>query len=478
MNKLCKKLIRIILVGVFTLISQQVFGCQCEGISTIQDSFADANSVFVGKVVSSKNDSTRSYNFEIIESFKGNKSTNIEVANPQNMCEPGFEIGETYLIYAFGDTEKGLYTNSFCSRTGELINERGQIDFLREIASGKPVSQIYGSIFLKDLDFKENKFYARPLDGIEIIVENENKSFKTITDSKGLFRFNKIPKGVYQVKAKYSDKYELSGYPSETTIVVFDSGKVVNTFDRVLDKEIIKKEETAAFYYQRINTGEYVDFNLKWNTSVRGKIFDLDGIALNGVNVQLVPIKSNSSKLNIDSHNNSDSDYYLFGFAPGDYYLVAELNAPLKEKIFYYPQADTKEKSTVINLGEKQKLDFDFIVPVRNSILQGNISFEYEELATPDVKVFLTDSETKIDLDKPKYEKINDFKIYYEGSMDMKSNFFIKGFVGAEYWLHVLATYQSIENNKVIEKHLEVKPIRIRLEKENKPIEVLISKGE
>src|SRR3989337_2636822 len=109
------------LVLIATIFSfDNVLGCQCYSLPTVKQSFDGAFAVFSGKVRSriSKSDASSAYQFEVIEGFKGVSIGSIIVNNSVDgdMCDDGFLVGESYLVYAYRNQNNELDTHSFCSR--------------------------------------------------------------------------------------------------------------------------------------------------------------------------------------------------------------------------------------------------------------------------------------------------------------------------------------------------------------------------
>jgi hypothetical protein len=222
----------IIFLPVFT---QEVFACQCWGISTPYKEFRDANAVFVGSVVSiadssgkeiiedkstdsvdleeklRRDNETRYYRFEVQEWFKGTKNTMVIVSLGRNMCQSGFKVGESILVYASGSGDS-LRTNTFCARTRDIKESQDDLHFIRELLENKPEPKIYGSVRLYDKVSAQNSLPNTYLEGIKIILKGKNRQFETVTDKNGLYRFYKIPYGKYTIYPKLANEYKLSWF--------------------------------------------------------------------------------------------------------------------------------------------------------------------------------------------------------------------------------------------------------------------------
>lgn len=93
--------------------------CSCMRPPAPLTALEQATAVFAGKVTSINQ--TEAYNlqitFQVSQTWKGEAEKTLVVDTPLNsaMCGIYFEIGEKYLVYAYGD-ENQLSTN-LCSRT-------------------------------------------------------------------------------------------------------------------------------------------------------------------------------------------------------------------------------------------------------------------------------------------------------------------------------------------------------------------------
>lgn len=160
--------------------------CTCLPISTPYKAYQEARAVFAGKVVSSTDvpltervrDKTftyveRRYRVAVTEWFKGAKTAEVEVSagRTDSSCYVGFEVGETYLVYAYGDSDAALHSE-MCTRTNSLAWAQDDVTFLRAMLKGVLEPRVYGSVMRVDSDpEKSQSSFTTPLAGVKIIVE-------------------------------------------------------------------------------------------------------------------------------------------------------------------------------------------------------------------------------------------------------------------------------------------------------------------
>lgn len=471
--------IRIILlffIVASTFTSENVLACSYDYIPSVYQSYSNASFVFVGKPIELKIvDGQRIYRFETIEIFKGSEKLEVEINNGyvENMCDSGFTIGESYLIYAGGKDEKNLFTGNFASLNEPLINAQDQIHFLRELLKGKRESQIYGSVMRNDNN--PNGFEARvtPLENIRVKVEGKGKLFETVTDANGLYYFNKIPKGEYTIKTVLPNIYK-NYLSNEETILVLKSGRVVTGENMTLFLQLPKIEsqlEADFFSRGQISDGTYSKFSVLWNNQLKRKVVDLEGREV-FAETRLIPISKPFEKFS-DNIGVEFGESGLRGITPAKYYLVTEINAPFsgKDKIrYFYPQTEKPEEAIVIDIKGNDKLEFDFIIPLVKRSLEGKIYWSDGTPIAGEVRIVLSKSEKTSDLE-------SDENIFFGvTNLDISSSFLLPVYVGAEYWLHTIVFAENYDSGKLKLSRIETKPIKIKVEKIIEPLKILIPK--
>lgn len=452
-----------------TFAVENVLACSYVYIPSVYQSYRNASFVFVGKPVELKIvEGQRLYRFETGEIFKGLNKREIEINNGpvDNMCDYGFTIGENYLIYAFGNDEKKLYTGNFASRNESLINAQDQIYFLRELLKGKRESQIYGSVVRNDKNFNDIDAKITPLQNIKIRVEGNKKSFEALTDANGIYHINKIPRGEYTIKTVLPDVYE-NYYSSEENILVLKSGRVVTGENITLFKELSKYErELEADYYSqgKISDGGYTKFSILWNNRLKGKVFDLEAKELSA-KAKLMPISKPFGDFSEESGFGFGD--FFGGITPGKYYLVTEINAPFsgKDKVrYFYPQTEKPEDAVVIDVKGNDKLEFNLTIPLAERKLEGKVFWSDGTPIAGDVRIFLSNEQESGE---------NKFGADF---LDGTGAFSLSAYVGFEYWLYTEVFAENVfpEQTKLI--RIETKPIKIKVERINEPLKILIPK--
>jgi hypothetical protein len=136
------------LTCVFTVLAfsaPPAFACSCAPKPSVGKALSQSDAVFVGRVIARHNASIEfapgvsssgySFVFEVERLYKGALSSEVAVltGNGRGDCGCGFQVGEKYLVYAYG--KKGLETN-ICTRT--TILSRADAD-LEELGDPKTI---------------------------------------------------------------------------------------------------------------------------------------------------------------------------------------------------------------------------------------------------------------------------------------------------------------------------------------------------
>ncbi len=129
------------------LASGITLACSCEPVivgttqkQLIDTAFAEAQAVFSARVLKIKHRKSTDRNpnppvqitFKVLESWKGVKTEKIVVATDDNRyggCGSEFEVGKSYLVYAYYWQSDKLETDQ-CTRTNELLDAERDLKLL------------------------------------------------------------------------------------------------------------------------------------------------------------------------------------------------------------------------------------------------------------------------------------------------------------------------------------------------------------
>jgi hypothetical protein len=434
-----------------------VLACTCSAPRSPYAEYQDAKAVFVGKVISSKDIATtenirgktytayeRVYQLSVNESLKGLKKSQVEinVGRIDSTCYQGFVIGESYLVYAFGDSDSSLRSGA-CGRTNNLSHAGDELHYLRDLMNGIPEPRVYGSVMRVDANLGGNEARIRvtPMSGIRVLIEGKGKSFEAVTNGQGLYSFAKMPDGKYKARPLLPKKY-MTYFPAE-------------------EEFVLGPQEVMP--YERIQQGSaaYASFRIGWSNHLNGRIVDSEGNAIVRAKVAVLLSRDPSPVVvEQDEYDLHDEGKFQFsGLTPGRYLLAVDIRAPFADKNratrFYYPNSVSLVQADEIAISESETLeDRDIRLPPEYVVRQVEGVLVWPNgVPVSGGWVFLAPSKNSPD----------DEKKYDSRITDALGRFSLQAFVGAEYWVHG----ESNSSGKG-------EPVKIKVEKNNEPLKVII----
>ena len=458
MNKIILRIAFVLLTIVTPYFSYDAKACVCMPSRSPYREFQEARAVFVGKVVGSKDvastetirDQTytsyeRFYQFAINETFKGlTKATTVEISagTTNTSCYQGFTVGESYLVYSFGESDDHLGSGA-CTRTTNLSHAAAELHYLRGLLKGVPEPRVYGAVMRIDADLSASKPTTRvtPLAGIKVLIEGKGKKFEVVTDQHGLFSLTRIPDGNYKASPVLPEKYKL--YFPEWAEFILRPQKELN--------------------YGRTQQGPsaYASFDVGWNNNLIGRIVDAEGNPIVRAKISVWLARSPSPLLirRDDYDHHAEGKFQFNGLNPGRYLLCADIRAPFTDKTkattFYHTSADSVDQAREISIGENETLESrDIQLPPGYVVrrIEGILVWP-NGVPVSGGWVFLSASN----------EPTEDEKAFDVGSTDAMGRFSVQAFVGAEYWLHS----QSDSSGKG-------EPIKVNVQMLNEPLKLVI----
>ena len=445
----------------------------CMSQPPLYEAFKQADAVFTGTVVKMEKIKVKYdenepeiendiFHFQIIEAFKGvgGNTVQINAGGEEDNFYSDFTVGESLLIFADKD-EKFFYSGA-CRRRQSLDFAADEIFFIREMLKGKPESQLYGSIKRGDTFPGTDKTRVTNLANIKITVESSEKRFATATDKNGIFRFNNLPQGKYNLKA----------------IVPSTNGKLRGdeiVFTVAPDKKISYVDENHGY---AIEDNYFLELIVKWDNNVSGNIYDAEGKTVKHACAALLPVDLANNRKDLTDKKSFDwecsDDFWLGGETPGQYILAIETFAPFgkQHKIrTFYPQALTVDKAQVFNIQAETQLNFNVKLPAEQTVhsIAGEVVWSNGVSLGEKATAVLTQFEKAAN---------KDVWIYDEASTDESGKFVLQGFEKAEYWLHVGTTVEVTVNGEEKEIEVKAKPLKIKLNQNIDPLKIVLQMPE
>jgi hypothetical protein len=101
--------------------------CSCAGPGSACAAVGRADTVFVGRVVSS---SVGQVDLAVVEPLRGVQDWQVRINNGPGNCAYGFTTGESYLVYTYRTPDGQMWT-SMCSRTRPVADAAEDLAYLR-----------------------------------------------------------------------------------------------------------------------------------------------------------------------------------------------------------------------------------------------------------------------------------------------------------------------------------------------------------
>jgi hypothetical protein len=299
------KIIFLLLSILFVLTVQQASACSCSRSDSPCSEAGESKAVFVGKVVGSKEQKTvpdrdeKTYEptgttttfdvgeiyFEIQEAFTGvKKGTRVTIHSGMGGGDCGywFKRGETYLIYAYGNTEKELGT-SICSRTRPIADADEDLPVLRDLARAKARATVTGVIQEEaGLGNYGMNNQSAPLAGVELNLSplsGKGRIFKAKTDFEGKYEIKGVPAGKYKINIplpKNTKFVERSKLEVETTgFGCVSQWATIENKNSITGKVIDEMGEPVKEAYIELISADN-DFNVRPAKNISSESADLD----------------------------------------------------------------------------------------------------------------------------------------------------------------------------------------------------------
>ncbi len=444
-----KNKISIFIFALFLMLSfgsvEQIYACSCLQTKSCQ-AYNNADTIFVGKVIGSKEQKTvEDYSensdaslqtkpktitydvgeiyFEVQESFLGNeKGSRITIFSGTDGGDCGFwfKRGETYLVYAqkensdspssvLGFTDGGSDKNlepqadrlwtSICSHTALITQAKEDLAYLRDLSINKNKSIIFGDVS-EVLNYREDE-ETKPFAKIPLkfqLTGEEGSIFETVTSKSGKYEI-KLPSGSYRVIPifpDYAQMRELGSDRTEFTVKNFGCVKA--------------------------------DFVAENKSKISGKLISVEGKPIAESTVEL--INSQTKEWVESADTDVDGNFLLEGIPTGKYFISINReispNADSPYPTFYYPNSLNVKDAKLFEIGLGQSFEnitFQLPSKLEEQEIRGTVIWEDGKPAAK-TRVEIEDTAENTFFRKERVTETDDF-----------GNFTLKGFVGRFYKL-------------------------------------------
>lgn len=406
--------------------------CSCkgrpQGVKGFQtcSAYWYADSVFIGMaedVTIDRKIGLMKVMFSVEKQFRGEAKEKIEIftCSDTACCGYPFKQGEKYFVYGRKGQDGKLH-EGLCGPTVLLKDAEDDLEYVRELESGKLGTRIFGTVREDRQPTLKDKRSFDPLANIEITIESENNKLRTVTDEKGFYIFKEIPSGIYRVTANFPTGLREINYRED----------LINHYASVRKDSIRCDSE---------------NFIVTKQGSIRGKVVNFDGKKIDNPwspgppqpRVSLFPLDENYNILpyspSLEEWAYRDKFEFFFNVVPAGKYLLAinPNNCPYPNNgmpAMFFPGVADQADSKIITLKEGEQLvleDFRALPVLKERWFSGVVVYPD---GTPAVNatVRLLDANMS-----------NCSNLHSDVKTDESGHFKIKGFETYEYKLNAFS---------------------------------------
>ncbi len=313
--------------------ASSLFACTC-GKATTCERFNSYETIFIGKAIHVEREEKDSFKtettvFEIKQIFSGDNAQTIRVKNKSGFsCDVNFAVGETYLIFAGGDKQKGFGTG-FCSGNLPLKFASEEISELQKLSGATGDGLLRGTVLEESKKRGADRTPLRDV-RLEITELSTGRKYNTKTDTGGRYEIA-VPPGKYAVKS------------------VAPSNSVHTSLFEV---------EPMAVRSGGCGEGFFVLVN---DSIIKGRLFDAEGKPAPHVRVDLISVEEENSYLGGMNGESDPNGYFSIDQVPaGKYTLSVNFSSnPDPERPFpttFYPAGGDRMHAGILEVGFGTKI--------------------------------------------------------------------------------------------------------------------------
>jgi hypothetical protein len=363
----------LLFLPVVLLSSRDASACSCTNQPTVQKEYDRASVVVVTQVISIAKAQTPAAGERVLSTtmlvekvFKGSVKFGEQMIFAQGTgadCVWMFsekDIGQRYLLYLHGEEgakDKGsvLWIAGICGRSRRLENAADDLLYLENISKVRGKTRLSGTLsFYQPAVLEGQEPTQGFLSGKRVRVIGDKKTYELITNQNGVYEIYDLPPGKYQVDPEIPNGWRIDYSFGSATAPQSDEGG-----------------ENRAKYEVLIEAGghAYLDFRYGANNTVRGRVLNSVGLAMDDVCVMLLPSQGNAARRFIKiGCTDDEGGFEITGVPSGSYLIVANEDGQISSnepfRTVYYPNTFEREKAAAVNVGVGHTLEgIDITVP-------------------------------------------------------------------------------------------------------------------
>lgn len=449
--------------GLILFASPDAFACSCMSPGRPCEAFSKASAVFVGRAVSAamqqegKDEKGNkviwlggTIHFAVEKTYSGGigKDVDIHSGTGGGDCGYFFEMGEVYVVYAYGNSKDGFSTG-ICTRTNRLRDAHEDLDYLQNLPKSGTPATLKGVVYQNVTYQGENQEPRYDgLAGIEIsLTPSQGKEVKTVTDDEGKYEFKELKPGTYIVNAALPEMFKRGNNYSTNKLTITDRGCGVET----------------------------VMFHAVFDGRITGVVFDAnDQTIKKGAIVLLSADRKEKTVTFLEDGRDYIDDNGRFEFdsiRPGRYRIGINVNSNPDQDLPYppvwYPGVPDESQATIIEVGPGQKFsDFVFKLPQKltQRIVQGVVVWPNGKPA----------AKASIHIES---EERPGWCVNGCNDADEQGRFTLIGYEGFKYFIHASA-YINPEADYKDRKSLYAVPVPVELKEDASVLKIVLTLDE
>ena len=346
-----------------------VDACSCGGHPSPCGSYYGADAVFIGVVQNvetriAKGRDGREYSggqvarIQVEKSFKGMVQPEVVFRTEGSSCDPTYQEGQRWLLYAYQDQKTKTWRIAACDRSTKIENAADDLLYLQGLPKSASTTRLSGELKHYEDDPEKGFSRVKNISGAKVTIIGESKSYEVYTDKDGVYEIYGLPPGKYTVEPEIPVGLKVR-FPMRYGVIDYSDRK---------NLKLVLDEKSCAS----------MSFILSSNNRIAGKVFGADGQVLPNVCLKLEPKGKPAASNWISDCTNKEGGYELEEIPPGEYLIVLNYHGKISSDepfpMAYFPGVFEKDKATVLTIAQSANLeDYDIHIPSQESrkVLQG-----------------------------------------------------------------------------------------------------------
>jgi hypothetical protein len=355
------------------MLGTRAWGCSCGGTwASVKQAWKQAPFVFLGTVESANPDGDprqmefqeQSVRIRVDEGFKGSVAgQTFEQHEGASDCDAKFRTGQRAVFYLFGKTLESSHVAACTHSLGSADPGGDDLLFLRGLPKSAKGTRLSGEVELYEESGSDAFHRVRGLADIPVKISGPKGSrVEARTNADGVYEQYNLPPGKYSVS------------------ITVPKGLRVK-FPVVTGSPPDSRNEAGVEL--PVDGGVSVGFVLEADTKVTGRLLDAKGNPINGVCLDLEPVKGRGDNgARFFDCSKDSGKFKMEMMPPGQYWLVARDERKgdgFKSKsTFYYPSTRDRNHATIISIEAgkySESLDMQIPASERRHRVTGRMQF-------------------------------------------------------------------------------------------------------